>query len=172
MKRTKWFERKFPLQDDNGILPCIIERLEGTSVRISELVNKLSDGHLSKQQGERWSVKQNIGHLNDLEPLWLTRVIEISAGDPELTAADLSNEKTHKAAHNSKNVNNLIEQFRASRNNLVEKLRNLNDAELDNSSMHPRLKTPMKIIDLAYFVAEHDDHHLADIREVIKWSGD
>ena len=28
---------------------------------------------------------------------------------------------------------------------------------------HPRLGTPMRLIDLAFFVAEHDDHHLAQI---------
>jgi hypothetical protein len=26
----------------------------------------------------------------------------------------------------------------------------------------------MRIIDLAYFVAEHDDHHLASIREILE----
>jgi hypothetical protein len=31
---------------------------------------------------------------------------------------------------------------------------------------HPRLGTPMRLIDLAYFVAEHDDHHLARLREL------
>ena len=27
----------------------------------------------------------------------------------------------------------------------------------------PRLGTPMRLVDLAFFVAEHDDHHLAQI---------
>jgi predicted short-subunit dehydrogenase-like oxidoreductase (DUF2520 family) len=29
------------------------------------------------------------------------------------------------------------------------------------TSLHPRLKRPMRLIDLCFFVAEHDDHHLA-----------
>jgi hypothetical protein len=32
---------------------------------------------------------------------------------------------------------------------------------------HPRLKTPMRLVDHLYFVAEHDDHHLARIRELL-----
>jgi|GEM_PF-4393916 len=36
-----------------------------------------------------------------------------------------------------------------------------------HTALHPRLKTPMRIVDLAYFVAEHDDHHLSRIRELV-----
>jgi hypothetical protein len=32
---------------------------------------------------------------------------------------------------------------------------------------HPRLKTPMRLADHLYFVAEHDDHHLARIWELV-----
>jgi hypothetical protein len=62
----------------------------------------------------------------------------------------------------------LLQQFREQRQLFVSKLLNLNDEQLLCSSLHPRLKTPMGIIDLAYFVAGHDDHHLASIREILK----
>jgi len=44
--------------------------------------------------------------------------------------------------------------------------------ELDSSLLsraipHPRLKTPMRLVDHLYFVAEHDDHHLARIWELL-----
>jgi hypothetical protein len=32
---------------------------------------------------------------------------------------------------------------------------------------HPRLKTPMRLVDHLYFVAEHDNHHLARIWELL-----
>jgi len=31
------------------------------------------------------------------------------------------------------------------------------------TAWHPRLKVRMRLVDLAYFVAEHDDHHLASM---------
>ena len=46
---------------------------------------------------------------------------------------------------------------------LVEFLENAIAEDLNKSALHPRLQTPMKIIYLAFFVAEHDDHHLAYI---------
>ena len=35
------------------------------------------------------------------------------------------------------------------------------------TSLHLRLKQPMRLVDHLYFVAEHDDHHLAKIGELI-----
>jgi hypothetical protein len=34
--------------------------------------------------------------------------------------------------------------------------------------LHPRLKQPMRLVDHLYFVAEHDDYHLARIWEMIE----
>jgi hypothetical protein len=36
------------------------------------------------------------------------------------------------------------------------------------SAHHPRLNKQMRIIDIAYFTAEHDDHHFAMISEIRK----
>ena len=43
MQRTEWFKRKFPLMEDNGVLPAIVERLAGTPARVEELTNGLDD---------------------------------------------------------------------------------------------------------------------------------
>jgi hypothetical protein len=46
----------------------------------------------------------------------------------------------------------------------VEKI---DSAIFARAALHPRLKTPMRLVDHLYFVAEHDDHHLAYIWGVI-----
>ena len=166
MKKTEWFKRKFPVIDDNGILPPIIERLGGTPARLEDLAGNLNNALLTVKPGGKWSVKEEIGHLSDLEPLWLGRLEDILNGLPELRAADLTNQRTHTANHNTTDIKLLLQQFRTQRQLYVNRLRGLNDGQLLNSSLHPRLKTPMRIIDMAYFVAEHDDHHLASIREI------
>jgi uncharacterized damage-inducible protein DinB len=167
MQRTEWFNRKFPLMEDNGILPSIIERLAGTPVRVEELTKELDENLLTVKQGGKWSIKEEIGHLSDMEPLWLGRVDDFVNRLPELTAADLTNRKTHEANHNATPLHLLLDQFRRERARLVAKLMSLDEHQLLHSSLHPRLKTPMRVIDLAYFVAEHDDHHLAGIREIV-----
>src|SRR6185503_19412420 len=168
MQRTEWFKRKFPLMDDNGVLPSIIERLAGTPARVEELTKDMDDQLLMVKPDDKWSIKEEIGHLSDLEPLWFGRQDDFISRLPELTPADLTNRKTHEANHNDIPLSTLLARFRQERGRLVAKLMSLDENELLHAAVHPRLKTPMRVIDLAYFVAEHDDHHLAAIREILK----
>jgi uncharacterized damage-inducible protein DinB len=168
MQKTEWFNRKFPVIEDNGILPSIIERLSGTPARVEEIISKLEPTLLTLRLKDKWTIKEEIGHLSDLEPLWAGRLEDLVNGLAELRVADLTNQKTHTANHNATAIKILLQRFREQRQLFVSKLLNLNDEQLLCSSLHPRLKTPMRIIDLAFFVAEHDDHHLASIRELLK----
>jgi hypothetical protein len=168
MQRTPWFERRFPPIEDNGLLPGILERLEGTPARVSTLLGKRAATVVAHAG---WSPAQEIGHLIDLEPLWLQRVHDITAGRSGLTVADLSNRATHEGGHDRWSLEALVDLFEAPRALLVVALRGLTAADLDRAARHPRLGTPMRVIDLAYFVAEHDDHHLARLRELVSTDG-
>ncbi|MBK8192956.1 MAG: DinB family protein [Lewinellaceae bacterium] len=74
-----------------------------------------------------------------------------------------TNRKPNEADHDSRDIQSLIDEFDAEREKLMSVLRKVTDNDLHQSAVHPRLGTPMKLIDLAFFVAEHDDHHLAQI---------
>ncbi|WP_212004625.1 DinB family protein [Chitinophaga sp. HK235] len=165
MKRTAWFDRVFPVITDNGIMPSIIERLSGTPARVEEMTRGLEESLLVRKADGQWSVKEEVGHLSDMEPLWLGRFDDFVKGLPELSAADLTNQRTHNANHNAVSLTELLQRFREQRALMVARLWQLEETQLEKTALHPRLKTPMRIIDLAYFVAEHDDHHLAGIRE-------
>lgn len=163
MRRTPWFERRFPPIEDNGLLPTILERLDGTAPRLRSL---LAGIERASPVDSGWSIAQEVGHLIDLEPLWLHRAHEIMRGEAVLAAADLSNRATHEGDHDQWPVPQLVERFEHARRALVSALRGAGDDDLERSARHPRLGTPMRLIDLAYFVAEHDDHHLARLREL------
>jgi uncharacterized damage-inducible protein DinB len=167
MKRTEWFNRQFPLIEDNGVLPSIIERLSGTPARLEEVISKQASAALTEKQGDKWSIQEQAGHLADMEPLWLGRLEDLLNGAAELRVADLSNQRTHNANHNATPVNTILRSFRQQRELFVSRLSALTDEQLLHTALHPRLRTPMRMIDLAYFVAEHDDHHLASIRELM-----
>jgi len=160
MRRTNWFERKFATIDDNGLLPGILERLDGTTPRLRALIA----GRKPAVTPDAWSAAKELGHLVDLEPLWRQRISEIAAGHADMTAADLTNRKTHDADHDHWTLDELVDRFEPLRDDLVSALRRMSDSDLERSARHPRLGTPMRVIDLAYFVAEHDDHHIAKLR--------
>jgi len=167
MQRTKWFERTFPPIADNGLLPGIIERLDGTAARLRGKMTRL-EGHLVRPENGSWSIKKEVGHLLDLEPLWHERALQIMRGEGQLLAADLTNRRTHDTDHDAADLADLIDHFDAAREKLVAVLSQASDADLEKSALHPRLGTPMRVIDLAFFVAEHDDHHLAQITHLAR----
>ncbi len=169
MKRTNWFDRVFPPQTDRGVFPCILERLSGTTARLTEKMNGKEETFIAADSTDKkWSIKKEIGHLIDLEPLWLARTLEILDDKKDLKIADLSNTKTHKTDHDARDLGDLIQDFRKNRQALMTVLEGVTEADLEKAAVHPRLGTPMTILDLAYFVAEHDDHHLAQISVLMK----
>ena len=110
--------------------------------------------------------QEHAGHLLDLEPLWLARVGDYVAGRDQLTAAGLRNRKTDDANHNARALQQILTDFRAAREKLLKRAEELEASLFHRAIPHPRLKTPMLLVDHLYFVAEHDDHHLAQIWEL------
>lgn len=168
MKQIKWFDRNFDFQTDQNIFPSILERLLGTPIRLEDKVKSIAENKLSLKINGTWTIKENIGHLIDLEPLWQGRFEDIINGEKELRPTDLRNTQTDLANHNEKDIEDLLSQFRAIRNLTLSKLEDIDEETIFKFSLHPRLKTPMRTMDLFLFVAEHDDHHLARITEIIK----
>ena len=161
-----WFDRPFDFEHLSTTPHGVLERLSLTSIRLRERVRNVSEAQLTASLG-KWSIKQNIGHLIDLEPIWFGRVNDILSGVHQMRGVDLTNRKTHEADHNYLSTDDLIANFTVERNKLIELCRDHFDVMTTLTAIHPRLGTPMRIIDLMYFVAEHDDHHLATIHHLI-----
>ncbi len=167
MKQEAWFDRTFDLTVPITRFPSILERLRGTPPRLEERTSSLPPAVLTQRHDNRWSIQENVGHLLDLEPLCFQRTEQLFTGDKELVTADLTNRRTHEAHHNDRNLTDLLRDFRAARTQLVCRLAQADDGVLGHSAIHPRLRTPMRLVDLALFIAEHDDHHLATIAALL-----
>jgi uncharacterized damage-inducible protein DinB len=123
---------------------------------------------LTRKAQAKWSVQEHAGHLLDLEPLWLARVDDYVAASDQLTATDLKNRKTDEANHNARSVEEILTEFRPAREKLLKRVDELEASLFARVIPHPRLRVPMRLVDHLYFVAEHDDHHLARISELVK----
>jgi hypothetical protein len=167
MTRTKWTERKFTFDFPEGWMFNIIERLRGTTARLYWISASLTEDQITYKPDGQWSIKEHIGHLSDLEELHEGRIGDFLARKEILRAADMSNAKTETANHNERSFEELLSEFTRKRNVLVSRLYDLDDETLLFRSLHPRLQVSMRPVDMAYFTAEHDDHHLASIREII-----
>jgi uncharacterized damage-inducible protein DinB len=165
-----WFQRKFEFSFPVELYPNLLARLRGTPIRLEELLRGRSREVLIKKPHDKWSAQEHAGHLLDLEPLWLARVADYVAGSAQLTVTDLQNRKTDEANYNSQSLETILAGFRNARAKLVTRAGELDSSLFSQAIPHPRLKTPMRLVDHLYFVAEHDDHHLARIWELITGS--
>ena len=163
-----WFERKFEFSFPVEAYPNLAVRLRGTAARMEEMVRGRPREILVAKESGKWSAQEHAGHLFDLEPLWSARVDDFVTGGSELTVADLRNQKTHDANHNARPVEQILTDFRNARFALMRRLEALSPDLYARTMLHPRLKQPMRLVDHLYFVAEHDDHHLAHMWELLQ----
>jgi uncharacterized damage-inducible protein DinB len=162
-----WFERKFTFSFPVDVWPNVCARLRGTPARLEETLRRRSREILVRKVDGKWSAQEHAGHLLDLEALWLARVEDYVAGSGELSLADLRNRKTDEADYNARPLERILTEFRAARGRLLKRVEEVDAALFGQSIPHPRLKTPMRLVDHLYFVAEHDDHHLARMWELV-----
>jgi uncharacterized damage-inducible protein DinB len=163
-----WFERKFAFLFPVELHPNLCARLRGTPARMEEIFRNVDHNICVRKPAEKWSAQEHAGHLLDLEPLWIARISDYVTDASKLTAADLANRKTQEAHHNQRPLVDILAGFRSARLELVSRAENVAPAVRGRTILHPRMQTPMRLVDHLYFVAEHDDHHLAHIWNLIE----
>ena len=166
MPKTKWVEKKFEFDLAQDEFASILNRLRETPEKIERLLYSISPEILKRKIDDKWSIQDHIGHIIDLEELHEGRIDDFINKAEELRAADMTNKKTHESSHNQKEILDLLQELRITRQKFINRLEELDDNVLSYVSIHPRLNQPMRPIDMAQFVAEHDDHHINSIIEL------
>lgn len=167
----RWADRTFHFETPEALFPVIVERLRGTPTRIEDKVRALPPALLTRRDGDQWSIQEHIGHLLDLDDLHTGRLDDFLAGAEVLRAADMTNRRTWEAGHNDRPIAKLLADFRRERESFVARLDAWDPDLLALTALHPRLHQPMRVIDMAFFTAEHDDHHLTRMTEAARKLG-
>lgn len=162
--QMKWIDRKFNFDFPLDIYPSLLERLRFTPMRVEQLVTGLDEATITAKPNGKWSIKEQVGHLATVERLWDKRLNQFLAGEKELIGADMTNQPTEKENFNDWEIDKLVELFKKVRSDFMFRLDNLSENEIGITALHPRLQKPMRLIDMVYFVAEHDDQELALMR--------
>lgn len=166
-----WTSRRFAFDHPVERLPVFLDRIRGAPDRIEAKLRGVPHSTLAARRAGTWSILENIGHLADLESLHLRRLEELAAGATALSAADLDNRATWDANHNEQTLAAVLARLRSGRQHLLSRLETWDPTQLGFAAFHPRLKMPMRVVDVAFFAAEHDDYHIARIAELLKLAG-
>ena len=162
-----WLEYKWSFDFPVGMYRAILERMRGTSARLEEMLKGATRETLVRKPGGKWSIQEQVGHLWALEELHHARLEQYLRGETQLVAADMTNRKTNESSFNQMTLEEILRGFRSARWKDMHLLDMLTLADAARVATHPRLGVPMRLVDMCYFVAEHDDHHLAAIRVLL-----
>ena len=167
----RWFDRTFRFDLPVAFFPAVLERLRGAPARLEEKLRAAPSELRIRRPGETWSAQEHAGHLLDLDDLHTARLDDYRSGAKALRPADLANRRTFDANHNSRPLEEILAGFRRGRSEFVRALEGWDEPRLSDTAIHPRLNQPMRLIDMAVFVADHDDHHLARMTEILREVG-
>ena len=160
-----WFERNLRFGYAPEMLPFFLERLQGTIIRVEQKVRGIDNKILSRKLEGKWSIKENIGHLAEVDEIGNKRMDEMTSGVAVMTPAVFEPKD-----YNPWPIEKVLDFFRKNRVANLKKYKTLSVEQLKKSSLHPRLKVQMTPVDLAWFDAEHDDHHLVKINEILDYT--
>jgi uncharacterized damage-inducible protein DinB len=169
MERIKWSARRFDFAFPVEVYPELLERLRGTPARVADRLMPLTSEARIRRRGRAWSPQEHAGHLADLdESLFLPRLEEYTAKVGTLRPADMTNRQTEAANHNARSLDEVLHHLRRTRTAIVQRLESLEGEMFGRVAYHPRLHVPMRLVDMMFFHAEHDDYHLASISELLR----
>ncbi|WP_343522813.1 DinB family protein [Pedobacter sp.] len=164
---VKWFDRKFDANIDIVQFDGILSRMEHFPAVLNQLLETCPKKITTIKTNGKWSVNENVGHLILLEDLWRRRFQDIKDGKQDMFPADLNNTATDQAFFNKSVLGELIKRLGDERAKTIALLQGMSKEDLLKKSIHPRLNQPMNIVELMYFVAGHDEHHMTTIQSII-----
>jgi hypothetical protein len=162
MNTLRWFDRQMTFGLPKEMLPFYLERLDGTIPRIERKVRGLNEIQLIARPDGKWSIKQHIGHLAEVDQVANKRIGEMRSGADVMSPAVFEPQD-----YNPWPLDKVLDFFLSTRHTNLDAYRAIPEEDLLKASKHPRLGVMMTPVDLAWFDAEHDDHHLVKINEII-----
>jgi hypothetical protein len=167
IERSRWLERDFAFGLPVSRAPDVMERLRGTPARLDDRLEGCPPARLSTRPGGSWSILENVGHLFLVEELWDGRLDDFLAGAESLRPAGYDASRVERARFNERPIGDLLAAFRAARLHHVGRLGDLGPSDVERTAFHPRLERTVNVLDMMIFAAEHDDHHLARITQIL-----
>ena len=141
--------------------------LAALSHQVDEIQTAL--GKLSDEQGlfrdapKEWSIKEVMGHVNDVERVFSYRLLRISRNDPAPLTGFEQEDYVREAGFDNHPLQDLLQEF--------EFLRRANILAINNMSEEAALRQgtasgyTVSARALIYMLVGHVDHHLASLHE-------
>jgi hypothetical protein len=137
------------------------------SHQVDEILNALdtlTDAQARFKPGpEEWSIKEVLGHLNDVERVFSYRLLRISRNDPTPLPGFEQEDFVRAAGFDSIPLSDLVSEFEFLRRANILAVRHISDEAMDRRGTASR--TAISARALIYMMVGHVDHHMASLHE-------
>ena len=141
--------------------------LNTLSIQIEEIKSKLSsltdNQALFRDAPKEWSIKEVVGHLNDVERVFAYRILCISRNDKMHLPGMEQDDYVREAEYDSHPIADLISEFEHLRRANIIAIKNMPEKSADRRGTASGF--PVSVRALVYMLVGHVDHHMASLEE-------
>jgi len=144
----------------DDILSALTKQIDEIRSALGNLTNKQA---LFRDAPKEWSIKEVIGHLNDVERVFAYRILCISRNDTTHLPGMEQDDYVREAGYDNYALDALINEF--------EHLRRANIIAIQNMPEEAAARRgtasgfPVSVRALIYMMVGHVDHHMASLQE-------
>jgi uncharacterized damage-inducible protein DinB len=127
-------------------------------------LDSLADAQARFKPGSKeWSIKEVIGHINDVERVFAYRLLRISRGDATALPGFEQEDYVRAAEFDRYSLSDLVSEFEFLRRANLIAIEHLSDAAIDCRGTASGYAVSARA--LIYMLVGHVDHHMASLHE-------
>ncbi len=131
---------------------------------IKSAIGKLSDEQARFRFGPaEWSVKEVMGHINDVERVFSYRLLRVSRNDATPLAGFEQNDYVRESNFDQCDLGELIQEFEHLRRANILAINNMTDDSILRRGTASGMTVSARA--LIYMMVGHVDHHMVSLRE-------
>ncbi|HMD81545.1 MAG TPA: DinB family protein, partial [Anaerolineales bacterium] len=147
-------------QTRGNVFAALALQIEEIKAELGDLSNEQA---LFRDAPNEWSIKEVIGHLNDVERVFSYRLLRISRNDATPLPGFEQNDYVREADFDEYLLYDLLHEFEYLRRANILSIRNMSEAAILRHGTASGYTVSARA--LVYMIVGHVDHHLASLRE-------
>ena len=147
-------------QAKGDVFAALPNQIDELQTALGTLTNEQA---LFRDAPKEWTIKEVVGHMNDVERVFSYRLLRVSRNDPTPLPGFEQDDYVREAGFDKHSLQDLIQEF--------EYLRRANILAINNMSAEATLRLgtasgfTVSARALIYMLVGHVDHHMASLRE-------
>lgn len=140
------------------------EQLNKQSESVVKLFSGLTDEQAEYSYAEdKWSLKEVLGHLNDLERIFCYRALSIARGESQSLPGFEQDDYVQEGNFNLKNINDLIEDYKVGRKSTIRLFGSFEEENFMRMGTANNKNISVRAI--LYIILGHEKHHMNILNE-------